>query len=137
MRLTLFSVRMATQKITFNLGERNFSVSSPRPTEKYTYFLYVYFFFLCRYPHRKIIFNLGELNFSVCVRPTEKLFLTANRQKNSSILLSFYFCGLFSDGTPSEKYFSVGIRIFPWVFAHIEIFEFSVVILGGTDRQGE
>jgi len=34
LRLTLFSVRMATQKITFNLGERNFSVSSPRPTEK-------------------------------------------------------------------------------------------------------
>jgi len=35
---------------------------------------------------------------------------------------------LFSDGTPSEKYFSVGIQIFPWIFAHTEIFEFPVVI---------
>ena len=41
---------------------------------------------------------------------------------------SFYFRVLFSDGTPSEKYFSVGIRIFPWVFAHTEIFEFPVVV---------
>jgi hypothetical protein len=60
------------------------------------------------------------------VRPKEKLFLTVNPQKNS-IFLSFYFCVLFSNGTPSEKYFSVGIQIFPWVFAHIEIFEFPVV----------
>jgi len=82
MRLTLFSVRMATQKITFNLGERNFSVSSPGPTEKYTYFLCVYFFFLCRYPHRNFIFNLAKHNFSVRVRPTEKLFLMANTQNN-------------------------------------------------------
>ena len=84
------------------------------------------FLFLCGLTHRKISFNLGEHNFSVRVRPTEKLFLTVNPQKKS-IFLSPYFCGLFSDGTPSEKYFSVGIRIFPWVFAHTEIFEFPVV----------
>ena len=83
-------------------------------------------FFLCGLTHRKISFNLGEHNFSVCVRHTEKLFLTVNPQKNL-IFLSLYFCGLFSDGTPSEKYFSVDIRIFPWVFAHTEIFEFPVV----------
>ena len=35
---------------------------------------------------------------------------------------------LFSDGTPSEKYFAVGIRIFLWVFARIGVFEFSVVM---------
>jgi len=90
------------------------------------FFLCVCFFFLCGYPHRKISFNLGERDFSVRVRPTEKLFLTANRQKNS-IFLSFYFCVLFSDGTPSEKYFSVGIRIFLWVFAHTGVFKFPVV----------
>ena len=80
-------------------------------------------FFLCGYPHRKISFNLGERDFSVRVRPTEKLFLTANRQKNS-IFLSFYFCVL-----PSGKYFSMGIRIFLWVFARTEVFEFPVVKL--------
>ena len=53
------------------------------------------------------------------VRPTEKLFLTVNPQK-ILIFVSLYFCGLFSDGTPSEKYFSDGIRIFPWIFAHTE-----------------
>ena len=57
--------------------------------------------------HRKIVSN-GE--------PTKKFDF-----------LSFYFCVLFSEGTPLEKYFSVGIRIFPWVFAHTEIFEFLVV----------
>ena len=62
----------------------------------------------------------------MCVRLTEKLFVMVNPHKNS-IFLSFYFCVLFSDGTPSEKYFSMGIRIFPWVFAHTEIFEFPVV----------
>jgi hypothetical protein len=51
----------------------------------------------------------------VRVKPTEKLFLTANPQKNS-----FYFCVLFSNGTPSEKYFSMGIHIFLWVFAQTE-----------------
>ena len=91
-----FSVRMATQKITFNLGERNFSVSSLRPTEKYTYFLCVYFFFLCRYPHRNFIFNLAKHNFSVRVRPTEKLFLMANTQ-NNWIFLSLYFRVYFSE----------------------------------------
>ena len=96
MRLTLFSVRMATQKITFNLGERNFSMSSPRPTKKYTYFLCVYFFFLCRYPHRNFIFNLAKHNFSVRVRPTEKLFLTTNTQ-NNWIFLSLYFRVYFSE----------------------------------------
>ena len=35
---------------------------------------------------------------------------------------------LFSDGTPSEKYFSVGIRIFLWVFARTEKCEIPVVI---------
>jgi len=84
-----------------------------------SFFLCVYFFFLCGLTHEKISFNLGEHNFSVRVRPTEKLFLTVNPQKKS-IFLSFYFCGLFSDGTPSEKYFSDGIRIFPWVSAHTE-----------------
>ena len=82
--------------------------------------------FLWGLTHEKIIFNLGERNFSVRVRPTEKLFLTVNPQKNL-IFLSFYFCVLFSNGTPSEKYFSVGIWFFPWVFAHTEIFEFPVV----------
>ena len=43
---------------------------------------------------------------------------------------------LFSDGTPSEKYFSVGIRIFPWVFAHTEIFEFPVVYTGQYTEVG-
>ena len=91
-----------------------------------SFFLCVYFFFLCGLTHGKISFNLGEHNFSVRVRPTEKLFLTVNPQKKS-IFLSFYFCGLFSDGTPSEKYFSDGIRIFPWVFAHTEKREIPVV----------
>ena len=92
------------------------------------FFLCVYFFFLCGYPHRKIVFSLGERNFSVRVRPTEKLFLTANRQKNL-IFLSFYFCWLFSDGTLSEKYFSVGICIFLWIFAHTKVFEIPVVVV--------
>ena len=118
------------RNIFFNLGEMNFSVSSPRPTEKTCVFLCVYFFFLCGLTHRKISFNLGEHNFSVRVRPTEKLFLTVNPQKNS-IFLSFYFCVLFSDGTPSEKYFSMGIRIFPWVFTHTEVFEFPLVTVLG------
>jgi len=112
-------VRLATQKFFFNLGEMNFSVSSPGPTEKKRVFLCVYFFFLCGLTHRKISFNLGENNFSVRVRPTEKLFLTVNPQKNL-IFLSLYFCGYFSEGTPSEKYFSDGIRIFLCVFAPTE-----------------
>ena len=97
----------------------NFSVSSPGPTEKKRVFLCVYFFFLCGLTHRKISFNLGENNFSVRVRPTEKLFLKVNPQKNL-IFLSLYFCGYFSEGTPSEKYFSNGIHIFLCVFAHTE-----------------
>ena len=84
-------------------------------------------FFLCGLTHRKISFNLGEHNFSVRVRPTEKLFLTVNPQKNS-IFLSLYFCGYFSEGTPSEKYFSDGIRIFLCVFAHTEKSEIPVVM---------
>ena len=112
--------------IFFNLSEMNFSVSSPRPTEKTWVFLCVYFFFLCGLTHRKISFNLGEHNFSVRARPTEKLFLTVNPQKNW-IFLSLYFCGYFSEGTPSEKYFSDGIRIFPWVFAPSEKIEIPVV----------
>lgn len=88
------------RNIIFNLGEMNFSVSSPRPTKKTCVFLCVYFFFLCGLTHRKIIFNLGEHNFSVRVRPTENLFLTD--------FLWFYFCVLFSDGTPSEKIFFRG-----------------------------
>ena len=92
-------------------------------------FLCVYFFFLCGLTHRKISFNLGEHNFSVRARPTEKLFLTVNPQKNW-IFLSLYFCGYFSEGTPSEKYFSDGIRIFPWVFAPSEKIEIPVVNIG-------
>ena len=84
-------------------------------------------FFLCGLTHGKISFNLGEHNFSVRVRPTEKLFLTVNPQKNS-IFLSLYFCGYFSEGTPSEKYFSDGIRIFLCVFAHTEKSEIPVVL---------
>ena len=67
MRLTLFSVRMATQKITFNLGERNFSVSSPRPTEKYTYFLCVYFFFFCVDILTEILFLIWPNTIFLCV----------------------------------------------------------------------
>ena len=122
-------MRLATQNFFFNLGEINFSVSSPRPTEKTCVFLCVYFFFLCGLTHRQISFNLGEHNFSVRVRPTEKLFLTVNPQKNS-IFLSLYFCGYFSEGTPSEKKFSDGIRIFPWVFAPSEKIEIPVVRRG-------
>ena len=104
-------MRLLHRNIFFNLGEMNFFVSLPRPTEKKTCFLCVYFFFLCGLTHRKISFNLNEHNFSVHVRPTEKLFLTVNPQKNL-IFLSLYFCGYFFEGTPSEKYFSDGIRIF-------------------------
>ena len=60
------------------------------------------------------------------VTPTEKLFLTANTQ-NNWIFLSLYFCGYFSEGTSSEKYFSDGIRIFLCVFAHTEKCEIPVV----------
>ena len=70
------------RNIFFNLGEMNFSVSSPRPTEKNMCFSVRLFLFLCGLTHRKISFNLGEHNFSVRVRPTEKLFLTVNPQKN-------------------------------------------------------
>jgi len=73
---------------------------------------------------------MGERDFSLCVRPTEKLFLTAKYDSHHLlhlIFLSFYFCVLFSDGTPSEKYFSVGIRIFLWVFARTGVFEFPVL----------
>ena len=82
--------------------------------------------FLCGLTHRKFSFNLGEHNFSVRVRPTEKLFLTVNPQKNS-IFLSLYFCGYFSEGTPSEKYFSDDIRIFLCVFTPTEKSEIPVV----------
>ena len=83
------------RNIIFNLGEMNFSVSSPGPTEKKTcVFLCVYFFFLCGLTQRKISFNMGENNFSMRVRPTEKLFLTVNSQK------IFYF----------------SVIIFLWVF---------------------
>ena len=61
------------------------------------------------------------------VRPTEKLFLMVNPQKNW-IFLSLYFCGYFSEGTPSEKYFSDGIHIFLCVFAHTEKRDIPVVI---------
>jgi len=104
----------------------NFSVSSPRPTEKNVFFCAFMRLFLCGLTHRKINFNLREHNFSVRVRPTEKLFLTVNPQKNS-IFLSLYFCGYFSEGTPSEKYFSDGIRIFLCVFAPTEKSEIPVV----------
>ena len=45
------------------------------------------------------------------VTPTENLFLMANTQ-NNWIFLLLYFRVYFSEGTPSEKYFSDGIRIF-------------------------
>jgi len=92
------------------------------------FFLCVYFFFLCGLTHRKISFNLGERNFSVRVTPTEKLFLTAKTQ-NNWIFLSLYFCGYFSEGTPLEKHFSDGIRIFLYVFAPTEKSEIAVVIV--------
>ena len=83
MRLTLFFCEAGyTEIFFFNLGEMNFSVSSPGPTEKKRVFLCVYFFFLCGLTHRKISFNMGERNFSVRVTPTEKLFLMANTQNN-------------------------------------------------------
>ena len=105
----------------------NFSVSSlDRQKKNMCFSVRLFLFFLCGLTHRKISFNLGEHNFSVRVRPTEKLFLTVNPQKKS-IFLSFYLCGLFSDGTSSEKYFSDGIQIFPWVFAHTEKREIPVV----------
>ena len=128
MCLTLFFLwGWLHRNIFFNLGEMNFSVSSPRPTEKkHMFFLCVYLFFLCGLTHRKISFNLGENNFSVRVRPTEKLFLTVNTQ-NNWIFLSLYFCGYFSEGTPSEKYFSDGIRIFLCVFAPTEKSQIPVV----------
>jgi hypothetical protein len=97
-----------------------FPMSSAKPTEKYIFFLCV-IFFLCGCPHRKIIFNLGKHNFSVC--KTYRKTISDGEPTENSIFLSFYFCGLFSDGTPSEKYFSVGIHIFLWVFAHIEVFK--------------
>ena len=78
------------------------------------------FLFLCELTHRKISFNLGEHNFSVRVRPTEKLFLTVVNPQKNLIFLSLYFCWYFSEGTPSEKYFSDGICIFLWVFARTE-----------------
>ena len=104
----------------------NFSVSSPRPTEKKHMFFYGFISFLCGLTHRKISFNPGKNNFSVRVRPTQKLFLTVNPQKNL-IFLSLYFCGYFFEGTPSEKYFSDGIRIFLCVFAPTEKSEIPVV----------
>jgi len=88
----------------------------------------VFISFFCVDIHtEKLFFCLREQNFSVRARPTEKLFLTVNLQKNS-IFLSFYFCVYFSDGTPLEKYFSDGIRIVLWVFAHTEQIEFPVVL---------
>jgi len=105
-------VRLATQKYSFLSGRNEFFCEFTWTDRKKTcVFLCVYFFFLCGLTHRKISFNLGENNFSVRVRPTEKLFLTVNSQK-IFIFLSLYFCGYFSKGTPSEKYFSDGIRIF-------------------------
>jgi hypothetical protein len=87
----------------------------------YIFFVHLLFFSVWK-SHRKIIFNLGERNFPVRVRPIEKLFLTANRQK------TFYFCVYFFVSTPLEKYFSDGICIFLCVFAHREEFEFPAVI---------
>ena len=116
-------MRLATQKYFFNLGEMNFSVSSPRPTEKTCVFLCVYFFFLCGLTHRKISFNLDEHNFSV--RVTHRKIVSDGEPTKKFDFL--YFCGYFSEGTPSEKYFSDGIRIFLCVFAHTEKTEFPVV----------
>jgi len=75
---------------------------------------------------------MGEHNFFVRARPTEKLFLT-HPQKNL-IFLSLYFCGYFSEGTPSEKYFSDGIRIFLCVFARTEKCKIPVVTQQHIDR---
>jgi hypothetical protein len=99
--------------IMFNIGERNFFVSSPKPIEKYI-FLCVYSFFLCGYPHRKIIFNLGERNFSVRVRPTEKLFLMAKQQKNRHYISVCYFLTVHL----LEKYFFLWVFVFFCGFLH-------------------
>ena len=80
----------------------------------------------CQRQYQHALWNANEQCQNLDGEPTEKLFLTVNPRKNS-IFLSFYFRGYFSVGTPSEKYFSMGIRIFPWVFAHTEQFEFPVV----------
>ena len=89
-------------------------------------FLCVYFFFLCRYPHRKIIFNLDERNFPVHVRPTEKLFLTANtEQLNFSIII---FPCVFFWGYTVRKIFFWRYSHFLCVFAHTEKCEIPVVL---------
>jgi len=56
----------------------------------------------------------------------KNIFLTVNTQK-ISIFLTSYFCVYFSERSPSEKYFSDGIRIFLCVFARTEECEFPVV----------
>ena len=117
---------MVTQKYFFLIWAKWIFLWVYLDRQKKCVFLCVYFFFLCGLTHRKISFNLGERNFSVRVTPTEKLFLTVNTQ-NNWIFLSLYFCGYFSEGTPSEKYFSNGIRIFLCVFAHTEKCEIPVV----------
>jgi len=60
----------------------------------------------------------------------KNIFLTVNTQK-ISIFLTSYFCVYFSERSPSEKYFSDGIRIFLCVFARTEECEFPVVDGGG------
>ena len=125
-RLTLFFCEAGYTEILFLIWAKWIFLWVQLDRQKKCVFLCVYFIFLCGLTHRKISFNLGEHNFSVRVRPTEKLFLTVNPQKNS-IFLSLYFCGYFSEGTPIEKYFSDGIRIFLCVFAHTEKSEIPVV----------
>jgi len=71
--------------------------------------------------HRIKGVNLDESNFPMRALAIEKSFLTANRQKNR-ISLSSYPCQLFSIGTPSEKYFSIGIQIFLSIFTHTGLF---------------
>ena len=128
-RLTLFFCEAGYTEIFFLIWAKWIFLCVHLDRQKKTcVFLCVYFFFLCGLTHKKISFNLGEYNFSVRVRPTEKLFLTVNSQKNV-IFLSLYFCGYFSEDTPSEKYFSDGICIFLCVFAHTEKSEIPVVLL--------
>ena len=66
----------------------------------------------------------------------KNIFLTVNTQK-ISIFLTSYFCVYFSERSPSEKYFSDGIRIFLCVFARTEECEFPVVFIHSVNPQSK
>ena len=104
-------------------------MSSPH-RQKNTYFPYAVAsfscacnsIFQCGYPHRNFSY---PHNFSVGGGPTEKLFLDSELIEKIDFSIIIFFVG-FSDGTPSQKYFSVH-RLFLWVFTHTEVFEFPIV----------